>query len=381
MNSFLPSQHGDQPQDLTPQELERLEQALSGLQKDLSPTLEFTERMTKRLERHAVIMQELASASPDRPRASFFSFFGSRVYSTLTAFAFVLFTGSFTTFAYTSESVTNDSLLYPIKRGLERIEQTFATSSPESSAEFHVKMLRRRLAESRVLTMRGLVDARTSLDVTSSVNDGIAAIANVSETGYRNQLIDRMTVLLKEEEQKIYDRVGVTLPSEAPREAAVSGTAASEAAVVAPAIETSETSSSTTAAPASRPEIIQEKPAESRPAMSQERPMIVVPRPVMIPGRVISAEPPPLRGAVSPRPTVISGETRSQVRAATEPAREPEKEPEQRRGEPSVLAAPQMTLPITIPLHVRQEVRDALQINSRQMRDIEERLREVRRER
>lgn len=385
MNSFLPSQHDDQSQDLTPQELERLEQALSLMHKELSPSLEFMQRMNKRLERHAVILQERRDALTDTPRSSFFSFFRSRVYSTLTAFAFVLFTGSLTTFAYTSESVTNDSLLYPIKRGLESIEKTFATSTPESSAEFYVKMLRRRLAESRILTMRGVVDNSTSLEVTHSVNDGIHAIQSVSEAGYRDQLIDRMTVLLKEEEKKIYDTAGVALPSEA-------------VPAIAPVIETSVRPdvppSRDSNRDSSRPEISREKSQDSLSETSQSdrRAAEIQAKPLVVPPRGLSAEAPRAPAALPPestqaRPHVFSGEARSRLgnEADSAPPQAQER-PKERLNEglspsdASRFVVP-MPTPITVPLHVRQEVRDALEKNSRQMREIESRLREARRAR
>ncbi len=192
--------------------IEGMEQRLIGLQKELSPSAEFSERMKKRLERHYVLMQERGQAGAETGRHGLFSFFASRVYSTVTAFVFVIFTGGLSTFAYTSEGVTNGSPLYPIKRGLESIEQAFVSSGPEATAEFHVKMLSRRLAESRVLTLQGVVDASTNEAVVVFSNSGIEAIQLVEHLDRRDRLLNHITSLLQEEERKMYSTTGLTAP-------------------------------------------------------------------------------------------------------------------------------------------------------------------------
>ncbi len=192
--------------------IEQMEQLLTGLQKDLSPSAEFSERMKKRLERHYVLMQERDLVGAETTgRRGFFSFLASHVYSTVTAFAFVIFTGGLSTFAYTSEGVTNGSPLYPIKRGLESIEQAFISSNPESTAEYHVKMLSRRLAESRVLTLQGRVDEPTNEAVIIFANSGLDAIQLVDQNEYRDQLFNRITALLQEEERKMYSTSGLSV--------------------------------------------------------------------------------------------------------------------------------------------------------------------------
>ncbi len=191
-------------------ELEEFEKTLTSFQKELSPTPEFKVRMAKRLQRHDVLLKE---ANHEQGRGFWF-FLGTRAYATATAFIFVLFTGGVSTFAYTNDNVTNGNPLYPVKRGLEKIEETFV-GSPESHAEFQVKMLGRRLAESRNLTLNGIVDESTSNEVSTVVDNGIQAIAAVEKSDYRDQLLDRVTTMLKDEEKRIYETAGVPYPEKA----------------------------------------------------------------------------------------------------------------------------------------------------------------------
>ena len=207
-------------------EFEQFEKTLTSFQKELSPTPEFKVRMSKRLARHDVLLRE---AKHENARGFWF-FLGTRSYAAATAFVFVLFTGGVSTFAYTNDTVTNGNPLYPVKRGLEKIEETFS-GSPESHAEFQVKMLGRRLAESRNLTLNGIVDESTSNEVSTVVDSGIQAIAAVEKSDYRDQLLDRVTTMLKDEEKRIYATAGVPYPAEP----AVEAPAVNISPVIAPA--------------------------------------------------------------------------------------------------------------------------------------------------
>lgn len=202
----------EQKPPMTPQELEAMEKLLVGVQSQLGPSAEFTIRMQKRLERHHALMQERSQAGNIVAKRGLLSFFSTRVYSALTAFAFVIFTGGLSTFAYTSDSITNGNALYPIKRGLEGIERTFA-GTPGAQAEYQMKLLSRRLAESRFLTLRGVVDEPTNQDVSVVINDGILAIQAIEQADYRDQLLDRITTLLQDEEKRIYNTAGVPVPT------------------------------------------------------------------------------------------------------------------------------------------------------------------------
>jgi hypothetical protein len=228
--------------ELTPQELEKMEKLLEAIQPDISPSAEFTLRMQKRLERHYTLMQarDGAEATP-ASRRGFFSFMGTRVYSAITAFAFVLFTGGLSTFAYTSNTITNGSPLYPIKRGLEKIESTFV-STPGAMAEYQMRLLARRLDESRFLTSQGIVDDSTNQDVSTVVDNGIVAIQNVEHSDYRDQLLDRFTTLLLAQESKFYTDAGITPPVAIP---VVAPVASSDLNISAPALMSTEVAPAT----------------------------------------------------------------------------------------------------------------------------------------
>lgn len=215
----------DRPDD----EFETLEERLLAFQEDLAPTREFTARMRNRLLRHDVLLREGAQAGGVGVR-QFWSVFTTRAYAVMTAFVFVIFTGGLSTFAYTSDGVTHGNVLYPVKRGLERIESVLVAGSTEGQAEFQVKMLGRRLAESRSLVLSGVVDPSTTQEVSLVVDSGIEAIAAIAQDEYRNQLLDQVATMLKDEEQKMYETAGVAVPV-----AAVAPAAVTSPVIVAPA--------------------------------------------------------------------------------------------------------------------------------------------------
>lgn len=57
-------------------------------------------------------------------------------------------------YAYSSAEVTADSALYPVKRGIESVEERFPRS-PGAQSAFHVRMTERRVAEGEVMLERG----------------------------------------------------------------------------------------------------------------------------------------------------------------------------------------------------------------------------------
>lgn len=59
-------------------------------------------------------------------------------------------------YAYSSPQVTEASSLYPVKQGIEQLQEKFHRS-PESRSEFHAKMVERRIAEGEVMLERGVI--------------------------------------------------------------------------------------------------------------------------------------------------------------------------------------------------------------------------------
>lgn len=62
----------------------------------------------------------------------------------------VVLTGTTGAYAYTSPQVTDGTLLYPVKRAIEKVEEKTKTT-PEAKAAFYLKQIDRREAEKAVL--------------------------------------------------------------------------------------------------------------------------------------------------------------------------------------------------------------------------------------
>lgn len=314
-------------------EFEQFEKKLTSFQKEFAPTAEFTARMKKRLQRHGVLMSEAAHEHASR---GFWMFLGTRTYATVTAFIFVLFTGGLSTFAYTNNGITNGNPLYPVKRGLEKIEQTFAGNTPEAHAEFQVKMLGRRLAESRNLTLAGVVDDSTTQEVSKVVDTGIQAIASIEKSDYRDQLLDRVTTMLKNEERNIYATAGVPYPAETIAPAAVS-----TPAVNVPVVD--------------RPTVIPQRPAPIAPSVTAAPVQSDESTDAKIPSEPerVRAENENIEPALSDDRTSISAKT-------------PSPAPQREDNIPTSLGAP-------------SDMINALEIHSQNLRQIELRVTQVRR--
>lgn len=200
---------------------EQLEQMLRRLGEASGPDVAFIKRMDQRLRRHHAMMSEFAVGDTvdevvsdtyvGAGRGGFWHFIRGRVYTTITALFFVVATGAVSTFAYTSDSVTNGTALYPIKRSIERVQQVFV-SNPEQQATYHLQMLQRRLAESRVLTLKGVTDDTTNTEVTLTMDHGIAAIRVLPSVDRRDALFQRVSELIDEQEREVFATVGATVP-------------------------------------------------------------------------------------------------------------------------------------------------------------------------
>lgn len=296
---------------------EQLEYMLRRLGEASGPDVAFIKRMDQRLRRHYVMLSEIdAVATPGTTtaasamRGGFWHFIRGRVYTTITALFFVVATGAVSTFAYTSDSVTNGTALYPIKRGIERVQQVFV-SNPEQQATYHLQMLQRRLAESRVLTLDGVVDDATNMEVALTMDHGIAAIRVLPSIDRRDVLLRRVSDLIDEQEREVFARVGATVPVSAP--------VIAPASVVAPvssmpaSTSTSTPTSTSTSASVSVPPIVVSTPAVTLPRATPAVPSLSVPS-------VVPA--PPVSSArvqtISPEPRPLSHERDSERRAKDE---------------------------------------------------------------
>jgi len=64
----------------------------------------------------------------------------------------LVFSGGTSVYAYNSSQITRASALYPVKRGLEKIESRFATT-PAAQVKFHNKLAGRRILEAQFLSL------------------------------------------------------------------------------------------------------------------------------------------------------------------------------------------------------------------------------------
>ncbi|MBI5729001.1 MAG: hypothetical protein HY983_02040 [Candidatus Magasanikbacteria bacterium] len=65
----------------------------------------------------------------------------------------VVLTGTTGAYAYTSPEVTEGTILYPVKRAIEQVEEKIKTT-PEAKAAFYLKQITRREAEKNILKRR-----------------------------------------------------------------------------------------------------------------------------------------------------------------------------------------------------------------------------------
>lgn len=153
--------------------LENIEKLLEKLAREANPAAEFESRLLSRLRSRWNTLEErseLEKASKGGKDGGFvwsalFSFFRKKAFGPIVALFLVVFTGGISSYAYTSDSVTRESFLYPMKRALEKIERSFVVSTPEDEIDYTVRMMERRLAEVRHLSKK------------------VAGVSGVSETG------------------------------------------------------------------------------------------------------------------------------------------------------------------------------------------------------
>jgi hypothetical protein len=98
----------------------------------------------------------------------------------------LVFSGTTSVYAYSSNQVTRVSILYPVKRGLENIESRFATT-PVEKVQFHNKLAERRIAEAQFLS--DTAAASTSVTSASTTGDTVP-VRLQHENEFNNTLSD-----------------------------------------------------------------------------------------------------------------------------------------------------------------------------------------------
>jgi hypothetical protein len=111
-----------------------------------------------------------------------------------------IFTSATGAYAYTSPSVTDGTVLYPVKRVIEKAEERFQKTD-EERAEFHAKMMDRRIAEAEILERRGKKNVET-LDEMSNNFYEIVRRANRLEEVKRDKMLEKINFKLRERERE-----------------------------------------------------------------------------------------------------------------------------------------------------------------------------------
>lgn len=131
---------------------EQLEKILNSISQDAKPDKNF-EQMLK------VKLRERFHEQYETPKIPFFQRIWKFKTQLTTTFVLVIFSST-TIYAYGSDSVTNGSILYPLKISTEKVEETFATT-PEAKSNYYKKMAQRRMRELAVLERKGVIDEKT----------------------------------------------------------------------------------------------------------------------------------------------------------------------------------------------------------------------------
>lgn len=140
-------------------DFDNIEKLLERLAQKANPSVEFESRLLSRLRSRWNALQERKELQkPENGGnggfvwSSLFSFLKKKAFGAIVALFLVVSTGGISTYAYTSDGVTRESIFYPVKRALEKIQRTITVSTPEDEIDYRVRMMERRLAEVRHLS-------------------------------------------------------------------------------------------------------------------------------------------------------------------------------------------------------------------------------------
>lgn len=131
---------------------EQLEKILHSISQDAKPDKNFEQMLKVRLREHFYTQHE----EPKNPFLKRMWRFKTQL---TTTFVLVLFSST-TIYAYNNDNITNGSILYPLKRSTENIEELLATT-PQAKTDHYNKMAKRRMRELEVLQKRGIIDQAT----------------------------------------------------------------------------------------------------------------------------------------------------------------------------------------------------------------------------
>ena len=131
---------------------EQLEKILNSISQDAKPDKNFEQMLKVRLRERFYTQYE----APKNPFLKRMWRFKTLVTSTIVLALF----STTTIYAYNNDSVTNGSILYPLKRSTENVEELLATT-PQAKTDHYNKMAKRRMRELAILENRGVIDQAT----------------------------------------------------------------------------------------------------------------------------------------------------------------------------------------------------------------------------
>lgn len=131
---------------------EQLEKILNSISQDAKPDKNFEQMLKVRLRERFYTQYE----APKNPFLKRMWRFKTLVTSTIVLALF----STTTIYAYNNDSVTNGSILYPLKRSTENVEELLATT-PQAKTDHYNKMAKRRMRELAILEKRGITDKET----------------------------------------------------------------------------------------------------------------------------------------------------------------------------------------------------------------------------
>lgn len=154
------------------QELNKnLEEKLKALKPDLSPDKDFQKVLLNKLsKRHKELHQKTSIFS------NFFQF-KTQFASGLIA----LFITSTSFYAYASEGVVEGDILYPVKKSIEKVEETFAKTE-EDRTLFYQKMAERRLNELDYLESQNKFSEKTAMEAKTLLSRAREEILSIAPT-------------------------------------------------------------------------------------------------------------------------------------------------------------------------------------------------------
>ena len=116
----------------------------------------------------------------------------------------LFFTTGAGVYAYASPNVTEDTPLYPVKRGIENVEGQFMIS-PEAKSQFHARMLERRINEAEVRIHRGMIPEDRLIELSDELNISVEDLEEAKDDDeLRDEIREEIVDHLEEQKDRIH---------------------------------------------------------------------------------------------------------------------------------------------------------------------------------